>query len=198
MTSTIRQKLYGLGLFGLLFSVAIGLAGWYGIRQVGRGIQDVGATSSAIRSHMEASAFLDLTRADVSKIFTSSGDAQDTAASEFDDHQKLLRDRLGVAVSFTHSPELLAALSKESALTEDFVGKASKIAGLRKNSAAAMPLLGGFLQEYQDLRNLMDDSNDKLQAESKRSESDAARVVGRSETAIVAMCIVCSVLLFII
>jgi len=198
MTITIRQKLYGLGLLGLLFSAAIGFTGWYGIRQVGRGVQDVGATASAIRNHMEASTFLDLSRADVSKIYTSTGDAQDTAASEFEDHEKLLRDRLSVAVSFTHSAELLAALNKESVLTEDFLSKASKIASLRKTSAAAMPLLGGFLQEYQDLRNLMDDSNDKLQAESKRSESDAVRVVGRSETLIVAMCLVCSALLFVI
>ena len=137
-------------------------------------------------------------RADVSKIFASTGDAQDTAASEFDDHEKLLRSRLAVAVSFTHSKELLAVLSKESALSEDYLGKASKIAGLRKTSSAAMPLLGGFLQQYQDLRNLMDDSNDKLQAESKRSESDAARVVGRSETVILSLCIVCSGLLLII
>jgi methyl-accepting chemotaxis protein len=198
MTITIRQKLYGLGLLGLLFSAAVGLAGWYGIRQVGRGVQDVGATSSAIRNHMEASTFLDLTRTDVSKIFNSTGDAQDTAASEFDDHEKLLRQRLAVAVSFTHSPELSAALGKESELSNDYLGKASKIASLRKNSSAAMPLLGVFLQEYQDLRNLMDDSNDKLQAETKRSESDAARVVGRSETAIVAMCLVCSALLLVI
>jgi methyl-accepting chemotaxis protein len=198
MTITIRQKLYGLGLLGLLFSIAIGLAGWYGIRQVGRGVQDVGATSSAIRNHMEASTFLDLTRADVSKIFTAAGDAQDTAASEFEDHEKLLRDRLTVAVSFTHSAEVLAVLNKESALANDYLGKASKIASLRKTSSAAMPLLGGFLQEYQDLRNQMDDSNDKLQAESKRSESDAAHVVGRSETAIVAMCILCSALLLVI
>jgi methyl-accepting chemotaxis protein len=198
MTITIRQKLYGLGLLGLLFSVAIGLTGWYGIRLVGSGVQDVGATSSAIRNHMEASTFLDFTRADVSKIFTATGDAQDTAVSEFEDHEKLLRDRLSVAVSFTHSTELLAVLNKESSLTDDFLGKASKIAGLRKNTSAAMPLLGGFLQEYQDLRNQMDDLNDKLQAESKRSELDAARVVKRSETVIVIMCIVCSGLLFVI
>jgi methyl-accepting chemotaxis protein len=198
MTITIRQKLYGLGVLGLLFSAAIGLTGWNGIREVGRGVQDVGATSSAIRNHMEASAFLDLTRADVSKIFAATGDAQDTAASEFDDHQKLLRERLAVAVSFTHSQELLATLNKESSVSEDYLGKASKIASLRKNPSAAMPLLGGLLQEYQDLRNQMDDANDKLQAESKRSESDAARVVGRSETAIVVMCVVCSALLLVI
>ena len=91
------------GLLGLLFSLLpLALRGWNGIRQVGRGVQDVGSTSSAIRNHMEASTFLDLSRADVSKIFTSAGDAQDTAASEFEEHEKLLRDRpcrLGVLYS---------------------------------------------------------------------------------------------------
>ena len=198
MTITIRQKLYGLGLLGLLFSIAIAVAGWYGIRQVGRGVEDVGGTSSAIRNHMEASAFLDLTRSDVSKMLNATGDAQDTAASEFEDHEKLLSDRLSVAASFTHRPELLALLSKETALSQDYLGKASKIAALRKNAATAMPLLGGFLQEYQDLRNQMDDSNDKLDAESKRTESDAARVARSSETAILGMCLLCSALLLVI
>jgi methyl-accepting chemotaxis protein len=198
MTITISQKLYGLGLLGVSFSLAIGLTGWRGIREVGRSVQDVGATSSAIRAHMEASSFLDFTRADISKMFNTTGDAQDTAASEFEDHQKLLGERLAAAVSETRSTDLLALLGKETALKQDYVGKAAKMAGLRKTPSTAMPLLAGFLQEYQDLRNQMDDSNDKLQAESKRSESDAARVVSRSETIIVAMCLACSVLLLII
>jgi methyl-accepting chemotaxis protein len=198
MTITIRQKLYGLGALGLLFSIAIGVTGWYGIRQVSHGVQDVGATSSAIRNHMEASAFLELTRSDVSKILNSAGDAQDNAASEFEDHQKLLSDRLAKAVSFTHSSELLAELGKETSLSQDYLGQASKITALRKTAAAAMPLLGGFLQQYQDLRNQMDASSDKLQEEAKRSESDAARVVSRSESAILGMCLLCSALLLVI
>jgi hypothetical protein len=56
----------------------------------------VGATSSAIRNHRETSTFLELTRAEVSKILTATGDVQDTAASEFEDHGKLPRDRLPV------------------------------------------------------------------------------------------------------
>lgn len=198
MTITIRQKLYGFGLLGLLFSIAIALTGWNGIRQVGRGVEDVGATSSAIRNHMEASTFLDFTRADVSKIFNSTGDAQDTAVSEFEDHQKLLRARLAVALSLTQSPQLAAELQKESEISEDYLRGAAKISSLRKNTAAAMPLLSAFLQQYQDLRNEMDGLNDKLEAESKRSQSDAVRVERRSEIAIFFMCLVCSALLFAI
>jgi hypothetical protein len=59
----------------------------------------VAATSTAIRSRMEASIFLDLTQADISKMLTASGDAHDTAAAELSEHQKLLPDKLGVAKS---------------------------------------------------------------------------------------------------
>ena len=79
MQLSIRSKLYGLGVLGLASAVLVGGAGLRGILLVARGIQDVTATSSAIRSHMEASMFLDLTRSDVSKMLTSTSDQQDTA-----------------------------------------------------------------------------------------------------------------------
>jgi methyl-accepting chemotaxis protein len=198
MTITIRQKLYGLGLLGVVFSVAVGVSGWKGIRDVARGVKDVAATSTAIRSHMEASMFLDLTRADISKMLTASGDAQDTAAAELSEHQKLLRDKLGVAKSLSQGQAVLVALQKETKLSEEYLAQASKISDQRKDAATAMPMLGPFLQGYQDLRNMMDDANDKLQADSERSEADAGRAVNRSETAIITICLVSSGLLFVI
>jgi methyl-accepting chemotaxis protein len=198
MTITIRQKLYGLGLLGVVFSVAVGVSGWKGIRDVARGVKDVAATSTAIRSHMEASMFLDLTRADISKMLTASGDAQDTAAAELSEHQKLLRDKLGVAKSLSQGQAVLIALQKETKLSEEYLVQASKISDQRKDAATTMPMLEPFFQGYQDLRNMMDDANDKLQADSERSEADAGRAVNRSETAIIAICLVSSGLLFVI
>jgi hypothetical protein len=136
MTITIRQKLYGLGLLGVVFSVAVGVFGWKGIRDVARGVKDVPATSTAIRSHMEASMFLDLKRADISKMLTASGDAQDTAA-ELREHQKLLRDKLGVAKSLSQGQAVLAALQKETNLSEEYLAQASKISDQRKDAATA-------------------------------------------------------------
>ena len=198
MNLTIRQKLYGLGLLGLVFSVAVGLSGLWGIAQVSAGVQDVGSTSSAIRNHMEASAFLDLTRADVSKMLTASGDAQDTATSELADHQKLFQDRLAAALSQTRGADARKSLDEEISAGNDYVGKAAKISDVRKNASAAGALLGDFLQNYQDLRDKMDAVNDKLQAESKRSENDANRVAARSKLAIMLICVLSSVLLFVI
>ncbi len=198
MNLSIRQKLFGLGLLGLVFSVAVGLSGLWGILQVSAGVQDVGATSSAIRNHMEASSFLDLTRADVSKTLTASGDAQDTAASELVDHMKLFQDRLSAAVSLTRAGEARKSLEAESSAATQYAEKAAKISAVRRNAAAAGALLGDFLQGYQDLRDQMDAVNDKLQAESTRSESDAKKVVARSKLAITLICALSSVLLFII
>lgn len=198
MNLSIRQKLYGLGLLGLVFSVAVGLSGLWGILQVSAGVQDVGATSSAIRNHMEASSFLDLTRADVSKTLTASGDAQDTAASELADHLKLFQDRLSAAVSLTRAGEARKSLEEESSAGSQYAEKAAKISAVRRNSSAAGALLADFLQSYQDLRDKMDAVNDKLQAESARSESDAKKVVTRSILAITIICALSSVLLFII
>jgi methyl-accepting chemotaxis protein len=147
---------------------------------------------------LEASMFLDLTRADVSKMMNASGDAQDTAASELTDHQKLLNDRLAMTISFARSKEAHAALEKENKAVESYLGALSQIAGSRKDMAAVSKILGEFLQGYQDLRNTMDATNDVLQGDSKASEETAGKVVRRSKVVISAICIVSSLILLVV
>jgi methyl-accepting chemotaxis protein len=106
--------------------------------------------------------------------------------------------RTPVAKSLSQGQAVLVALQKETKLSEEYLAQASKISDQRKDAATAMPMLGPFLQGYQDLRNMMDDANDKLQADSERSEADAGRAVNRSETAIIAICLVSSGLLYVI
>jgi methyl-accepting chemotaxis protein len=198
MNLTIRHKLYGLGLLGLAIAVAVGATGFYGISRVAEQIQSVSAISSAIRSHLEASMFLDLTRADVSKMMTATDDAQDTAAAELADHQKLLHDRLEATLSFARGSTASAALQKESADVDTYIAALSQIAGARKNPAEVGKILGAFLQGYSDLRNAMDGNNDALQAESKLTEQASEKVVKRSKLTIVVICIASSLLLLVI
>jgi methyl-accepting chemotaxis protein len=194
---TIRHKLYFLGFLGLAFSVAMGLTGLRGLLQVARGIQDVSATGTAIRYHMEGNQFLDVTRMDLSKMLESSGEAQDSAASELADHQKLVLDRLGKAVSLTHSKEALEALDQENQVVSFYLAETAQIVDSRKQHAAAMALLGGAVQDFQDLRNMTDNVNDKLQAESAHSEAEASRIVNRSKQTVVILCIICSLVPFV-
>jgi methyl-accepting chemotaxis protein len=198
MNLTIRLKLYGLGLLGLAGTLIVGFTGLYGISNVASGIDDVGATSSAIRNHMEASMFLDLSRGDLAKTMTAAGDAQDTAAAEFADHSKLFQERLTQALQLTREAKAKAVLEKEQSSAEAYLASAAKISAVRKNPAEAAPLFGPFLQGYQDLRTAMDANNDMLAEASKKSQSDAARVVRISKLAILVMRGVLSVLLLLI
>jgi methyl-accepting chemotaxis protein len=196
MHLTIRKKLYGLGFLGLLFTVAVGITGVRGISQVAGGIDDVSRTSSAIRNHIEASIFLDLSRADVSKILTTTEDAQDTAVSELESHLKLLSGRLATTNSLAQDTETRTALDQEIKLSDQYVQTASEISDLRTKPAEAGPLLGPFLQGYQDLRNMMDTTNDTLESGSKRAQAQAVAVVGHSRRSIILFCVASSVLLF--
>ncbi|MFY9689733.1 MAG: methyl-accepting chemotaxis protein [Candidatus Acidiferrales bacterium] len=198
MHLTISKKLYGLGLLGLVFTLAVGVTGVWGISQTAAGIDAVASTSSVIRNHIEASMFIDWTRTDVSKMLTASGDAQDAAASELANHLKLLNDRLNAALSFAHDPDTRATLEKEAALAAQYTGNASRISDLRAKPAQATQFLGPFLQGYQDLRNMMDATNDSLQAASKKTQARAEGVVSRSRITIIVFCIASSVLLLAI
>ena len=197
MRLTIRHKLYFLGFLGLAFSIAMGLTGLRGVLQVAKGIQDVSATGSAIRFHMEGNEFLDVTRMDLSKMLQSSGSAQDVVASELADHQKLVLDRLGKAVSLTHSKEALEALDQENQVVSFYFAETAKIADSRKQPAAASALLSGALQDFQDLRNMTDNVNDKLQAESANSKAEADHIVNRSKLTVVILCMISSLVTFV-
>ncbi len=198
MQLTISKKLYGLGLLGLLFTLAAGITGAWGITRVAGGIDDVSRLSSVIRNHIQASMFLDWSRTDISKMLTTTGETQATAASELENHQQLFVERLDAAKSFAKDPETRTVLEKESGLAAQYVRSASKIASLRAKPAEAAPLIGEFLSGYQDLRNMMDATTDQLEARSKRAELLANTVVGRSRLTIVIVCVLSSVLLLII
>jgi methyl-accepting chemotaxis protein len=198
MNLSIRQKLYGLGTLGLVIAIGVGVTGLYGISQVAGEMETTSAMGSAMRNHLEAGMFLDLTRADVSKMVNATGDAQDSATSELGDHQKLLRERIATTVSLARSPKASTALQAESKGIDSYLRAVSQITESRTDSAAVSKVLGDFLQGYQDLRNTMDSTNDTLQGDSKLAEQIAGHVVSRSKLAIGAICIVSSLVLLVI
>ena len=115
MQLTISKKLYGLGLLGLLFTLAAGITGAWGITRVAGGIDDVSRLSSVIRNHIQASMFLDWSRTDISKMLTTTGETQATAASELENHQQLFVERLDAAKSFAKDPETRTVSKRKAA-----------------------------------------------------------------------------------
>jgi methyl-accepting chemotaxis protein len=198
MNMTIRLKLYGLGLLGALASLIAGFTGIYGVSRILTRIEDIDGTSYAVRPHVEAAAFLDLSRNDVSKMLTFSGPAQENAVSELAEHGKLFRDRLATALSNARDPQIRAAFEAEKKGGDDYLAKVSQITEQRENIAKAGPLVGPLLQSYQDLRASMDENNDKLQSASQKADADARRVVTTAKITIVGVCAIASVLISLI
>jgi len=188
MTITDPAKLYGS-----VARIAISIA-----RSLRMQCRIVGSTGSRRYSRFASQHggehVLDLTRATCQK-FSPDGDAQGNRASEFDDHQELLRKRMPLFPSLT-ARIYWPRSARESSLTEGLSRKAAKIASLRKNPSAAMPFsvfspgISGSAQPDGRLER-------QAPVESNAPSPTRPRV-GRSETAIVAMCFVCSALLLVI
>jgi methyl-accepting chemotaxis protein len=191
---TVRQRLYALGTLGLCFTLAMGISGLYGISKVARGTADISRNGDAIRNHLEATAFLDVTRSDLSKVLVATEDSRDDRYAELVDHAKLLSDRMAQVLDLTQAISVHGNLQDESGKLQDYLDQINRISSLRAKPAEAMPLMGPFVQSYSDLRNTMEQGNDLLQAQSKRDAADSARVVKLSEEILALIC-VCSLLI---
>ncbi len=198
MNLTIRMKLYGLGLLGALTSLIVGAAGVQGISKIVSQIENIDATTYAVRPHVEASMFLDLSRNDLSKMLTSNGAAQENAGAELAEHCKLLGERLATAIANSRDPSIRTAFETEKKSADNYILTASKISEGRENLAQVGPLVGPLLQTYQDLRAGMDENNDKLEAASKKSDVDARHVVRIAETAVLVACLLSWILILLI
>jgi methyl-accepting chemotaxis protein len=198
MNLTIRWKLYGLGLLGVFSSLTAGLAGVYGISKIVSRFEDIDAATYAVRPHVEAAMFLDLTRNDLSKVLTSTGNAQENANTELGEHCKLLGERLATAIGKTRDPQIRTAFEAEKKVADDYLLKISKISDGRQNLALVGPMVGPLLQTYQDLRASIDENDDKLEAASKKSGEEARHVVQIAETIILAACLVSLILITLI
>ena len=76
MRLTIKARLFGLTIISLMFVAGVSATGYWGITSVEKTTAEVAATGSAIRNHIEAGVYNDLTRTDTSAVFTEKGDAQ--------------------------------------------------------------------------------------------------------------------------
>ncbi len=196
MRWTIKRKLFGLTICGLTFVVAVSLTGYWGISAVEQTTKEVGATGSAIRNHIEAGIYNDLSRADVSAVFTAKGDEQQNKVEDFGQHSKLLVDRIAKARALTFDTDSRAMLDDEQKLVEEYVKAGdSLVNAITHNPSAAMSQLGPFLQLYKDLQGKIEISSDQLQKSAAQAEVRAAT---NSATATRATFIICGLSLLLL
>ena len=169
MQWTIKNKLFGLTLCGLVFVAAVSATGYWGITAVEKTTVAVAATSFAIRNHIEAGVYSDTARADVSAVFTLKGEEQQNKVEEFNQHCKLLQDRIGKARDFASDPASEALLNEESELVGRYVHAGqSLVDAIVHQPSAAMAQLGPYLQLYKELQGKIESTSDQLEKSPKK------------------------------
>jgi hypothetical protein len=119
---TIKRKLLGLTITGLAFVLAISATGYWGISTVQETTSEVAATGSAIRNHVAAGVYNDMTRTDIAAVFTTKGDGRQNKLEDLAQHSRLLRDRIAKTQERLVDTALRARLADESRMVDRYGG----------------------------------------------------------------------------
>ncbi|MGA3107025.1 MAG: methyl-accepting chemotaxis protein [Terriglobales bacterium] len=198
MRITIKIKLYGLTLCGLMFVAAVSATGYWGITSVQKTTVEVASTGSAIRNHIEAGVYNDLTRADISAVFTGKGDDQQNAVEEFAQHSKLLLDRIAKARDFATDPASQSMLDYEKQLSQNYVAAGTSLSdAIVHNPATAPSLLGPYMGLYKELQGKIEETSDQLGKSAKQAEVTAGQKAARATRSMFLICGLSLLMLFV-
>ena len=189
MQLTIETKLLALTVSSLVFVASVSVTGYWGIASGERTSTEVAATGSAIRNHIEAGVYNDLTRADVSAVFSAKGDEQQNKVEEFEQHGKLLQGRIAKTRGFAADASSRTMLDEETQLSEQYVKAGhTLIEAIVHNPSSASTLLGPYLQLYKDLQGKIEITSDQLTKGANDAEKGAETKATREKRAMFLMC----------
>ncbi len=189
MQLTIKTKLLGLTISSLVFLASVSVTGYWGISSGARTTTEVAATGSAIRDHIEAGVYNDLIRADVSAVFTTKDDEQQDKVEEFEQHCRLLQDRIAKTRGFAADASSRTMLDGEITLSEQLV-KASHglIEAIVHNPSTAPTLLGPYLQLYKELQGTIEITSDQLTKGANDAEKAAKTQATKEQRGMLLIC----------
>jgi methyl-accepting chemotaxis protein len=198
MRLTIKLQLRAMSATALTFVAAVSVAGYWGLTSVEKTSADVAAVGSAIRNHMEAGDYNDLSRADAGKVFTAKGDEQQNEVEEFNQHSKLLKDRIAKARDLAIEPASRSMLDDEKQLSERYVHAGdSLIAAIVHQPSDAPALLGPYLQLYKDLQGKIEETSDQLAKSAQEAELSAKKKSVRAARVMFTICGISLLIMFI-
>jgi len=198
MQLTIKAKLFSLTGGGLLFVAGVSATGYWGITAIEKTTIDMAATGAAIRNHLEAGVYNDLTRADTSAIFTARGEEQQNKVEAFAEHSKLLQSRIHTARELAVDPASQGMLDGEIQLSQQYIDAGnSLIQSILHNPGAATGLLGPYLQLYKDLQGKIEETSDQLSKSAKEAELSAKKRAARATHAMFVICGLSLLILFL-
>jgi methyl-accepting chemotaxis protein len=187
MQWTIKKRLAGLTISGLVFVAAVSATGYWGITSVEHATTQVSATSMAIRSHIEAGIFNDMTWADISAIFAKKGQEQQDSVDNLAVHSKMLAQGIATARESATDPAIQSALDDEGRLVQQYLSAASALSKDMVRDPSKVDS-GACYQLYQGVQQKIEDSSDQLAQSGKQAVISATSKAKRATRAMFAMC----------
>ncbi len=189
MQLTIKARLYGLTIAGLAFVAAVSATGYWGITSVEKTTIEVAATGKAIRNHVEAGVYNDMTRDDISAAVQKKGQEQQDGLDNLAVHAKVLADRVSAARDSVVNPGLQATLSEESSLAQKYVTASDALAqAIAHDPAAVAAAAERCLELNKELGEKIEDSGDHLDQSAKQAELSATKKGSRATQAMFVIC----------
>lgn len=189
MKWTIKRRLYGLTVTGLMFVAAVSATGYWGITSVQKTTTQVAAIGIAIRNHIEAGTYNDMTREDIYAICTKKGRDRQDAVANLAAHAKLLADRSSAARAAVMDSSLQAALDSEDRMVQEYQSAGDALSkAIVNDPPAAVAASGRALELYTALQQEIQNSGDQLENSAKQAELSAGRKGARATRATFAIC----------
>lgn len=193
---TIRSRLFGLAAAALVFVTAVSATGYWGLTSLEQSTTDLAAIGGAIRSHIEAGVFNDLTRADLLAIFKAKDQDPDRGVEDLKNHNQLLRARIEATRALVSDPAIRVPLDEEKRMVEQYAQTGEQVANLLVHTPAEAPShMLAYLQMYKDLQVKIEETNELLTRTAKAAELGAKRTVSRAMRVMFAICGLSMVLL---
>jgi len=198
MRLTIKRKLYGLMICSLLFVAGVSLAGYWGIASVEKTTVEVAATGAAIRNHVEAGTYNDMTRDDISAVFAKKGQEQQDSLDNLALHSKMLEQRVTAARDAVTDSALRATLNEEVSLVQQYVSAGDALSkAIAHDPSSSATEAERCAQLYKGLQEKIEDSGDQLEQGAKQSELSATQKGARATHIILVICGISLLMLFL-
>jgi len=166
MQWTIKKRLSTLTISGLVCVAAVSATGYWGITSVEKATTQVSTTGLAIRNHIEAGTYNDMTREDISAIFTKRGQEQQDNVDNLALHSKLLAQRLATAREWVVDPAIQSALDEEGRVVQQYLSAADSLSKATVRDASTADS-GQCVQLYRAVQGKIEDIGDQLEQSAK-------------------------------
>jgi len=178
-SQTIKNKLIGLTLLGLLVTAIVGVYCYSSIQYLNSAMNNIVVSSSILRNHMYADMLHDTLNSDVNAALLAAENVGNTdvvaVETELKEHSALFTEALNKNDKLITDPKTRAALTKTLPVLRDYIASAAQIVQTAKtNRPAAVNMLGNFHKTFTALEDEMEALTELIEANVAFTQKNAA------------------------